>query len=602
MVKLPPGFVDDLKARVRLSDVIGRRVKLKRQGNALVGLSPFNAEKSPSFYVHDRDGYYKCFSSGNGGDAISFLQDTERLDFIEAVERLAELAGVAMPKATPQERQEYNRNERLIQLCEAVASHFEASLRVSEGAKARAYLVNRGLSEAAWGRHRLGFAPQDSQATVAALKSSGFTEAEMADAGLCIKSDYGNGVYNRFRGRLIFPITDIRGRVIAFGGRALDPDQKPKYLNSSDSPIFHKSDVLYNYRNARTAWADVRDEHGGLIVCEGYMDVIALVEHGFGHAVAPLGTALTEGQLALVWRAGPQPIVCFDGDNAGQKAAQRVLRIALPKIEPRKSVKFALMPEGQDPDDILSAKGRGAFSTLLEAALPASEMLWQTEFAAAPLTTPEQQADLDVRLMQGADSIENKGVATAYKRVFRGKLWDAFRVGRKPRTSLDDGADAIKTGEARLPRGFGLLMRAVDSPVLIEDNFEKLSEFDWPDTLCQKVQETCLDLVLSGEILTRDTLIADLKRQNCYNVVKFIENYPFLAQKHGFDKNEDSVHDNDTWLLALEQIADFRSQSPPAFPQNSETGIDIASLQKQLGLKRKETQELKNRMRDLTSS
>ena len=376
-VRIPDGFVEELKARIRPSDVIGRKVKLTKKGKEWVGLSPFTNEKTPSFYVNDQKRIFKCFSSGTGGDVINFIMETERLSFMEAVEKLAEEAGMQLPKASPEAVEAYDHRKRLVAVCEAAASWFEDRLLSGEGAAARAYLDGRGLDPAAWKRHRLGYSPDDWRRTRAHLNAQGFTDKELIETGLIKESDKGGEPFDFFRGRLMFPITDVRGAVIAFGGRGLTPDAKPKYLNSGDTELFHKSTVLYRYRAAREALG--AGEGGGLIVCEGYMDAIALTEAGFGHAVAPLGTALTEEQLQLIWKAGPEPVMCFDGDRAGLGAAYRALDRALPFVEPGRSLFFVLLPDGMDPDDLIRARGALAMRGEIERRLPLSELLWRRE-------------------------------------------------------------------------------------------------------------------------------------------------------------------------------------------------------------------------------
>ncbi|MEL7111893.1 MAG: DNA primase, partial [Pseudomonadota bacterium] len=413
-IRIPEGFVDELKARIRPSEVIGRKVKLKKQGKEWVGLSPFTNEKTPSFYVNDQKKIFKCFSSGMGGDVISFVMETERLSFMEAVEKLADEAGMSLPKATPESQEQYDRRKRLYAACEAAAAYFEACLREPEGAEARQYLERRGLRPDRWGVYRLGYSPDDWRKTFEHLKANGFTQAEIVEAGLAVAKDGGGEPYDRFRGRLMFPIEDTRGQVIAFGGRALQPDAKPKYLNSSDTPLFHKSKVLYRYKPAREAFGGT--DEGGLIVSEGYMDVIALCEAGFGHAVAPLGTALTEDQLGLLWRAGPEPVLCFDGDRAGLGAAYRSIERALPGLQPGRSVFFCLLSDGLDPDDLIREQGPGAMGKALDAALPLVEVLWRRERDAEPVDTPERQAGLEQRLMQAASAIQNGAVKSAYER------------------------------------------------------------------------------------------------------------------------------------------------------------------------------------------
>ena len=433
-IRIPDGFVDELKARIRPSDVIGRKVKLKKQGKEWVGLSPFTNEKSPSFYVNDQKRIFKCFSSGIGGDVISFVMETERLSFMEAVEKLAEEAGMSLPKPTEADEETYDRRQRLAACCEAACRFYEGQLKGPAGQEARSYLEGRGLNVDAWARHRLGFAPDDWRATIEHLKAQGFAMDEIVDAGMAVvREDKPGEPYDRFRGRVTFPITDVRGQVIAFGGRGLQPDAKPKYLNSSDTELFHKGRVLYRYKDAREAFG--HGDAGGLIVCEGYMDAIALAEAGFGHAVAPLGTALTEEQLQLLWRAGPEPVLCFDGDEAGLRAAFRSIERALPHVEPGRSLYFCLLDGGMDPDDLIRQSGPEGMAMALAGAVPLSDVLWQRERDAEPLDTPERQAGLEARLMAAAGQIKHGGVRAAYERDLKGRLRDHLWQVQRDRRS-----------------------------------------------------------------------------------------------------------------------------------------------------------------------
>jgi DNA primase len=351
-------FLDEIKARVRPSDVVGRHVKLKRQGREFAGLSPFTNEKTPSFFVNDEKGFYHCFSSGKHGDAISFLMEVEGLSFPEAVEKLADMAGLEMPKADPQAEARAARNKETISWMERAQEFFEKCLYRQVGQAARDYLTGRGLSKTAAQYFGMGFAPNDFSALKSELLQQGATEKQLVEAGLIIESeDRSRESWDRFRDRIMFPIHDSRGRLVAFGGRAMDKDAKAKYLNSPETPVFSKSKLLYNYHRARKALSNPKNGARGMIVAEGYMDVIALARAGFEHAVAPMGTALTEEQLELLWRSGPEPILCFDGDKAGLRAAFRSIERALPLLKPGYSLRFALLPDGQDPDDLIRADG-----------------------------------------------------------------------------------------------------------------------------------------------------------------------------------------------------------------------------------------------------
>jgi DNA primase len=395
----PPGFLDELRARIPLGSLVGRQVRLIRRGRELAGLCPFHHEKTPSFYVVEDKGFFHCFGCGAHGDAVGYLMRAENLDFIEAIERLASEAGLAVPQQTPQERERAQRQKTLLEALAAAANFYETRLWSAAGARAREYLAVRGLDEETMRRVRLGWAPDDRQLAPRAFGE--FPEALLIDGGLLRQPETGEP-YAYFRGRVLFPFGDRAGRVIAFGGRTMGDDQ-PKYLNSPDTPLFEKGRVLYAWAAARANLA--RGEGGEsppVIVVEGYMDVIALHRAGFGTAVAQLGTALTETHLHELWRLSPEPVLCFDGDNAGQRAMLRALHRALPLLQPGRSLRFAVLPSGEDPDSLIRAGGKPAFAEILATARPLSEMLWQSELAARPIDTPERRADLERRVMADA--------------------------------------------------------------------------------------------------------------------------------------------------------------------------------------------------------
>src|SRR6266699_5966375 len=345
-MRFTPQFLDELRARLPVSEVVGRRVKLKRAGREWKGLSPFQQEKSPSFTVNDQKGFYHDFSSGKHGDIISFLMETEGVGFTEAVERLAQMAGVPLPAVTPDAARHEQRRKTLYDVMDLAAKFFADTLASRHGAKARGYLGDRAISPAVQLQFRIGYAPGERFALKEYLGAQGIPVEDMVEAGLLIAGDDIPVPYDRFRDRVMFPITDLRGRVIAFGGRALEKDAQAKYLNSPETPLFHKGATLYNIAAARAA----AHKGAAVIVVEGYVDVIAMVGAGFEATVAPLGTALTEDQLGLLWKMADEPTLCFDGDGAGRRAAYRALDLALPQVKPGKTVAFALLPEGQDPD------------------------------------------------------------------------------------------------------------------------------------------------------------------------------------------------------------------------------------------------------------
>lgn len=424
MVRFTPEFLDELKSRLRPSDVIGKTVKLKKQGNAWWGLSPFKPEKTPSFSVDDRRGTYHCFSTQNHGDIITFLIETQGLTFPEAVERLAADAGLQLPAETPAEAARAERAQGLAEASAAAAKFYAAMLHRTEGREAMAYLRGREVTDAQIEAFQIGYAPSGRNALKDYLLNKGFTDDVLIEAGLLIKPEDGSASFDRFRNRIMFPILGTRDRVIAFGGRALDANAKAKYLNSPETPLFHKGSVLYNFTAARAAAAE---EKAPLLVCEGYMDVIALWGAGIKRAVAPLGTALTEDQLALLWRSSDEPVLCFDGDTAGLNAAYRSVDRALPLLKPGKSLTFAFLPQGQDPDDLLRAQGVAAMNAVLEASRPLVDVLWERETTSRSLDTPERRAALRAHLRELVKAIADKDVRGAYGAELAQRLEAQFR-------------------------------------------------------------------------------------------------------------------------------------------------------------------------------
>ncbi len=401
-MRVPPSFLEDIRGRVAISSVVGRKVAWdRRKTNVGKGdywaCCPFHGEKSPSFHVEDRKGRYHCFGCKASGDIFTFLVEKEGLSFPEAVERLAAEAGLPMPQVSEADIEREEQRASLYDIMEIAAQFFETELQAARGAKARGYLADRQLSPAIQKDFRLGYAPDDRSALRSHLAEKGIDVPRMAEAGLVNAGEDIPVAYDKFRDRVIFPIRDARGRVIAFGGRALNRDVPAKYLNSPDTPLFHKGQVLYNLDQARGPAHDRR----AVIVVEGYVDVIAMHRAGLTHSVAPLGTALTEEQLAMLWKMAPEPTLCFDGDGAGLTAAYRALDRALPLLQPGHSLKFALLPEGQDPDDLLKSEGPGALRLVVEAAQPLSDMLWQRALAGNDRSTPERKAQFerDLRIL-----------------------------------------------------------------------------------------------------------------------------------------------------------------------------------------------------------
>jgi DNA primase len=492
-------FLEEIKSRVRLSDVIGKTVKLKRQGREFVGLSPFTKERSPSFFVNDDKGFYHDFSSGKHGDLISFFQETERLSFMEAVERLAAEAGVPLPTPDPQSAEQEKKRQSLGDWMDLAAAWFEGELRRPAGREARGYLDRRGLPDTEWKRFGLGFAPESRTGLKDYLIAKGAKPGELVEAGLLIAPEDGGAPYDRFRNRIIFPIADARGRVVSFGGRALDPNARAKYLNGPETSLFHKGRMLYGLPEARKLL------HSGgadapLVVVEGYMDVIACQRAGIA-AVAPMGTALTEDQMEVLWRLHPEPTLSFDGDAAGRRAANTAIDRALPLIKPGKSFRFAIVVGGKDPDDVLREQGPAALKAQLTDTTPFVEQLFHRERDLEPLDTPERRAGLKVRLRKMAATIADPDLSQAYREDLLGRyeqLWPTSRPvftvgaaaremsrqrwdGKRGRLAGPIGPNAETTEQVRRMRGqprplsAALAYAALLDPHVLDDKVEQLS-------------------------------------------------------------------------------------------------------------------------------
>ena len=421
-MRFTPQFLDELRARLPVSEVVGRRVKLRKAGREFRGLSPFNQEKTPSFFVNDQKAMWFDFSSGKNGNIFDFLMLTEGVSFPEAVERLANQAGVPLPVMTREAQVQEERRKTLHDIVELAAKFFESTLASRNGARGRGYLLDRGLAAPTQLKFRLGYAVSDQYALKEHLGAAKIPVEDMIEAGLLVAGEDIAVPYDRFRDRVMFPISDWRGRVIAFGGRALEKEVSAKYLNSPETPLFHKGGTLYNIAGARKAAHDGAQ----VVAVEGYVDVIAMVTVGFEATVAPLGTALTVDQLSLMWRMADEPILCFDGDNAGRRAAYRALDLALPLLKPGKSLRFASLPDGQDPDDLARSGGRDAIEDVLGGARPLAHMLWARESEAGPCDTPERRAALEARINEVTTTIADETVRRYYRQDFSDRLRQLF--------------------------------------------------------------------------------------------------------------------------------------------------------------------------------
>jgi DNA primase len=563
-MRFSPQFLDELRARLPVSEVVARRVKLRKAGREWKGLSPFNKEKTPSFTVNDQKGFYHDFSSGKHGSIFDFVMETEGVTFPEAVERLAQMAGLPVPQATPEAEAREERRKTLHDIVELAAKFFEATLAARAGARGRGYLADRGIAPATQLKFRLGYATAEQYALKEHLGAAKIPVQDMIEAGLLVAGEDIAVPYDRFRDRIMFPISDWRGRVIAFGGRALEKEVSAKYLNSPETPLFHKGATLYNIAAARAA------AHAGapVIAVEGYVDVIAMVTAGFEATVAPLGTALTADQLALMWRLNDEPILCFDGDDAGRRAAYRAADVALPLIRPGKSLRFAVLPDGQDPDDLARSGGRDAVADVLAGARPLAQILWSRESETGPFDTPERRAAFEARLAAVTATIADETVRRYYRQDFGTRLRQMFAppeitqrrrgfearprrsgsarqaapppalFGREPYVAASSqlAAGPLHRGfRAAIPRREALILQAaLNHPWVLHDHLEELAAAEFRHTDSQKLKGALIDVFAHlaeefGQDRKQDRdaehaeLHAELSRRGFANVLGRIE-------------------------------------------------------------------------------
>ncbi len=549
-MRFPPSFLDDVKARLPVSDVVRRRVKLVKAGREWKGLSPFNAEKTPSFFVNDQKMAWFDLSAGKNGNIFDFVMETEGLTFPEAVERLAGEAGLTLPRSSPEAEAQEQRRAGLHEALDMAAEFFSATLNGPSGRPAREYLAERAIAPDAQKQFRLGYAPAEKYALRDHLATKGVAKETMIEAGLLIHGEDIAVPYDRFRDRIMFPIADRSGRPIAFGGRALAKDAAAKYLNSPETPLFHKGAVLYNHHLARKA----AHTSGRVIVVEGYIDVITMATAGFAETVAPLGTALTPDHAALLWKMAEEPILCFDGDNAGRKAAYRAIDMGLPLIGSGRSLRFALLPEGQDPDDLIRADGAPAMAERLAHGVAMADLIWLRETEAQDLATPERRAGLERRLRDIAQEIGDETLRRYYRDDFRERLSKLFgrqREGQPQRRERRgppglfsqrrgfetprDGADRTPpvasatlsksplfqaAGSSLLPRDALILLLLLNHPGLLDRHLEEIAEIEFANPEAGALRDSLLDRAGSGLVDGDEIRLGAEGRGLCDNCAK----------------------------------------------------------------------------------
>ena len=516
-MSVPPEFIEDLRQRVPLSDLIGKRVKLTRKGRRYSGLCPFHSEKTPSFSVVDDQGFYHCFGCGAHGDAISFLRETDGLDFMEAVERLAGMAGLTVPRSAPEDPQRTRQRKAALDILEETTRFFQAALQREDGAGAARYIASRGLGEGTIATYRLGYAPRGGLR--AALSARGFSDDDMLAAGVIRRSERDGQLFDYFRDRVMFPIEDRQGRVIAFGARALG-DAQPKYLNSGEGPTFSKKNVLYGWVQAREGLRRKLP----LVVAEGYMDVIAIQQSGVATAVAPLGTALTEEQIGHLWKLHDEPILCFDGDAAGQRAQLRALERLLPVLQPGRSARLAVLPEGQDPDDVLRSDGADGFLKILSTARSLIDSLWESFSAQHDLRQPEQRAEFWQAVRGQVRAIGHNQVRSAFADEIEARIAAMRAAGRGVARQGGIPRPRVRRPAAgAIHRHRAICALVLAHPALVPDLYETLLSVDSGDHGLEQVKKAAIDTLIRDPDLDATALRHHLDGLNLTDALDVLE-------------------------------------------------------------------------------
>ncbi|MCY4053607.1 MAG: DNA primase [Hyphomicrobiales bacterium] len=606
--RFPAAFIEEVRARANLYEVAGRYVqwhagKSNPSRRDWWACCPFHHEKTPSFHVDEAKGFYYCFGCQAKGDAVSFVMEVERLSYPEAIKSLASRFGIPLPEITPEvierEEQEQKQREKIRKTLEAAQDFFVRQLRKQSGESAQEHLLGRGINRELWELFGLGFAPPANKLTPH-LAEKGFSQKHMIDAGLVALGEGDKKPYERFRNRIIFPIHDTRGGLIAFGGRALTADAPAKYLNSPETLLFQKRNNLYNLARARKPSQQAQS----IILVEGYMDVIAMTAAGFSHTIAPLGTALGAEQIELLWRLAPEPVVCFDGDNAGIRAAERAAQLVLERLKPGHSMRFALLPKEQDPEDILRQSGTEAMNRLLQGACPLDELLWQQELSRSDWHTPERRARLEQSIQRLVARIQDHKVRAFYQSAMRTRVRNLFFGSKKEASaSLSARRNTLAGASEQTRRRVRLLLYlGVRFPELIERYGEELSALDISDPEADAVRDTLLEAVASEDAADSEMLLSRLKEKSLGGLVDEFQrrdwSSPMVAE--GVHRDDFTLEQGDElWrhVYALEQKAQTRRKDIP------DAASELASLcgdkDKQGGEETPEIESLYQRLRDL---
>ncbi|MBQ7303802.1 MAG: DNA primase [Alphaproteobacteria bacterium] len=541
-------FLDELRSKVSIVDVVSQRVKLTRKGREHLGLCPFHNEKTPSFTVNEAKGFYHCFGCGAHGDIIKFEMEANNLPFMDTLEKLSRKAGVQMPKFSKENEAEQEKRKSLYEIMELAVSFYEKNLYLPIGAKGLEYFYNRGIDDELIKKFRLGYAPNNN-GLKAYLTSKGINEHDMSELGLIATPDTQNRTsHDFFRDRIIIPIRNKKGQVIAFGGRIMG-DGQPKYLNSPETPVFNKRKMLYNINFAR----DAGYKEQNFIICEGYMDVIALDKFGFPYSAAPMGTALTEDQIIEAWKIVPEPILCFDGDNAGQKAAIRSVERVLPILKAGYSLKFMFLPDKMDPDEFLKAKGKDEFLTLMQQTTPLMQLLWDKNTKDKPASTPEQKALIEKNILEEVAKIGDEKVRTYYLQEMKKRIYETYGAGTlksyKTKTTYNKKVSNVKLPLTDIDIRF-ILASIILYPELIDDFEEKLLMFNISKFAFYNMLEKTIEAYHENSELTSDEMINLLKAKNFENELNLLWEVGMLKSQSPTINN--IKHQIDSLMIAVQ--------------------------------------------------
>lgn len=563
MISFGTHFLEELRHRLRVSEIVGKKVSLRKNGKEFGGLCPFHNEKTPSFTVNDEKGFYHCFGCQAHGDVISFVMETEGLPFADAVTQLAGIAGMALPESSSYSKEKDEKRKTIYDVLEMACNWFQSQLASGGGAEAREYLKHRSVDDVAIEKFRIGYAPDGYHALQQALAAKGISEKLMVDAGLLSKKDNGD-VYDKFRYRVMFPIMDGRGRVVAFGGRVLG-DAKPKYLNSPETEVFHKSYILYNEHHVRS----LAFKTGKVVVCEGYMDVMAFDRAGIRIAVAPMGTAMTEYHLKRLWQMAKEPVICLDGDAAGKRAMYRAAELALPLLQPEYSLRFCMLPQGQDPDDYIKAQGADAMKQALRQSHSLSEVLFKHLRDEISLQTPDHWAALESRLQKICEMITHAGIKKHYQAFFRDQIWQLKReqkskaFGNKNKQSDRAPSQELSHLSAHLNqrkmsvqelREASLISVLLHFPKLLYDDevYAQLEELEFSSAMVHTLLDAMLEIISTEEDVSSQSLIVKLEKKGLHEYVNCVNRYhPHLGVVSSLPETGDAMR---LWECCIHEL------------------------------------------------